>query len=175
MTTTAGRQALRGVAAAIVAAAVGGCAGPGPQGLGATGPAPLAGAPGCAPAVPVKLRNITVTGTTATLTLKDPRSFPAASGAGITWTLDTAGFSFASDGIAFAAPPAGASSTPGTVTWRWCTLAVTPDQSFKYSIRFVADSAPNRVFVCDPTIIGRSTGLVDTDHDPDVTLQCPAQ
>lgn len=117
-------------------------------------------APPCPPEAPVKIDDIVINGSAATVSFNpDPRQIGKNAG-GVRWTLKSPQgktYVFATDGVTFKpGAPAGPVSAPATGKpdeYVWCFDATTTDLSWPYKVKFYDTTLPATVWVCDPTII----------------------
>jgi len=118
----------------------------------------------CPPETKVKIDNINVPASGATATIHvdpDPARITQTPN-GVRWTLKSPTgktYQFTADGVVFkpGAVAGPASSVQGSDQYVWCFSDTSPDQSWRYSIKFVDAAAPGRVWTCDPTITNQAS------------------
>ncbi len=136
-------------------------------------------APPCPPEAPVKIDNIAIAASAATLTVNpDPRPISKNAG-GVRWTIKSPpgkDYVFTSDGISFKPnAPAGPASAPPTgkpAEFVWCFNATPPNQTWAYTIKFVDVTLPAQVWSCDPIIVNSADALGAGDVESPVTVAC---
>lgn len=149
------------VAASVLAAcATGGGDGGTSKGSGAAAPVALC----TGPMTQVTINPQTLGTTTGTIKVNPGSAHIDPSGGGVRWKFNHNTYSFATDGVVFKTSLPGPASAPATgdpTVYVWCFNDTSSNRagSWPYTINFSANSAPTKIWSCDPTIVNRSTLL----------------
>ncbi|MEP6874623.1 MAG: hypothetical protein ABI887_09665 [Burkholderiales bacterium] len=114
------------------------------------------------PETQVTIDPLNLGATTGTIKVNPGTGHVNPNGGGVRWKFNQNTYSFTSDGVVFKTNLPGPASAPATgdpTVYAWCfnNTSSTPDASWSYTIKFSANSAPTKIWTCDPTIVNRST------------------
>ena len=113
------------------------------------------------PPTQVNINQVSVSGATATIKVNPGKAVVPEAGGSVHWKFNSNGYGLAANAVTFKpSQPAGPSASAGdSKDFYWCFGATAPSSTWNYNISFSADTAPTKIYDCDPTIINSTIGI----------------
>ena len=113
------------------------------------------------PPIQVNINQVSVSGATATIKVNPGKAVVPEAGGSVHWKFNSNGYGLAANAVTFKpSQPAGPSASAGdSKDFYWCFGTTAPRSTWDYNISFSADTAPTKIYDCDPTIINSTIGI----------------